>query len=472
MHDSKLIALVRTLSPAERRRFRKWVRSPIHNANERISAFYMFLDGRTDWTPRTLDRSRVYRQLFGAGAYDDLALRRLMSEFLRVLEAFLAYEAWRSEPMGHALDLSRLYFDRQQGGEALARLEAAETLLHRQPIRDARYHLDTYRLQEERFRQTPARDAALNLQEMADALDRFFALELLRNACTAASHQAIYRTTYHLPYLEAVLGDCAKGRYDATPAVLLYYHSYRCLTESDGIADFQALKAMLPAAAGWLRPAELRATLLVAINYSIRRLNTDEPAFLREVFELYRLGLQQGVFVENGSLSRFTFKNIVSAALKLGEVDWTQAFIRTYAPLLPAAFRPSYEQFCLARLHYEQGDYSSAQSLLQEVAFDDVFLDLGARVLLAKIYFQTAEWRLLGGFLQTFERFVRRKKKLAYHAPNYLNIIHLTQRLLLRHSGQRAYAPSEWESLGQQIREARPLTEREWLLEKWEAGGG
>lgn len=461
MYDSKLIALLRTLNAAERRRFKKWLASPLHNANRTLSVFYDYLDRRSDFTPRSLQRRRVFAGLFGEKPYDDLIIRRLMSEFFQQLEDFLSFENAGFRPVQTALARAQIFRARQMPGEAGARWQQAAGLLRDQAERDALYYLDAYRLQEEKLRQTPARDIALNVQEMTDELAAFFAAEMLRNACTAASHQAVYRANYRLPYLDAILADCEAGRFEAVPVIRLYFLSYRCLTRPEAEADFRALKAMLPEAGRWLPADELRNVMTFAVNYCILRLNTDAHGFLRDVFDLYQTGLEQRIFVENGLMSRFTFKNIVSAALALGETDWAAAFIGDYAPLLPPEQREAYERFCLAKLRYQQRDYVEAQSLLHNLAFDDVFLDLGARVLLLKIYFETGEWRLLRGFLAAFERFVGRKKMLPYQAPNYLNLIHLTARLMALQD-----APDEERStLLHQVRATQPLTERAWLEE-------
>jgi len=465
MYNSKLISLFKTLSSAERRRFKKWVNSPIHNFNPRISKLYEFLDTRQNFSKRSLHRERIFAALFGNQPYNDLQIRRIMSEFLGVLEEFLTHETWRETPCEQWLSLAKTYRQRQLPVDATAYLSKAEQILNAQPLRDARYFLDHYRLQEERLMQNPARDSALNLQEMADELAHFFVAELLRNACSAASHSAIYRADYQLPYLEAVLKDCAEGRYDGVPLIRLYYHSYRCLSQRTATEHFFAYKKRLPGAAKWLSKAELRDVLLLGINYCIRRLNTDEPGFLREAFDLYKLGLKQETFLENGIISRFTFKNIVAIGLKLGETAWVEQFLNTYTPLLSEAFREHYERFCRAKLCYQKRDFSQVQTLLHDLSLDDVFLELDARVLLLKIYFETSEWRLLEGFLTAFERFVSRKKMLAYHAPNYRNIIQFTTKLMLWKTGKRTFSVEELENLRQQIGTAKPLTEREWLLE-------
>lgn len=465
MYDSKLIALFRTLSAGELRRFKKWVNSPVHNFNPRISALYAFLEKRTELTKRSLGRERAFAAVYGDAAYDDLKMRRLMSEFLGVLEAFLTHETWQNNPSEQWLLLAKTYRQRQLSSDATAYLNKADQVLNAQPIRDAQYFLNHYRLQEERLAQNPARDSALNLQEMTDELVHFFVAELLRNACSAASHTAIYRTDYQLPYLEGILADCSAGRYDGVPLIRLYFHSYRCLTESKADAHFFAYKNLLSQASQWLSKAELRDVLLFGINYCIRRLNTDEPAFLRDVFDLYRLGLAEEAFLENGFLSRFSYKNIVTAALKLGESVWVAHFLQTYSPLLAPAFRAHYERFCRAKLCYHEGEYSKAQSLLHDLSFDDVLLELNARLLLLQVYFESAEWRLLEGFLISFERFVSRKKTLTYHAPNYRSIIYFTSKLMLWKSGKRPFSTEELNALRQQISLAKPLTEREWLLE-------
>jgi hypothetical protein len=133
--------------------------------------------------------------------------------------------------------------------------------------------------------------------------------------------------------------------------------------------------------------------------------------------------------------------------------------------LLSTEFRAPYERFCRAKLSYQKRDFSQVQSLLYDLSFDDVFLELDARVLLLKIYFETMEWRLLEGFLTAFERFVSRKKMLAYHAPNYRNIIQFTSKLMWWKSGKKTFSAEEMLSLRQQIQRAKPLTERDWLLE-------
>jgi len=465
MFQSKLISLFKTLSAAERRRFKKWVNSPIHNFDPRISKFYDFLVARKEHSEHSLKREKAYAVIFEKEAFDDLKMRRIMSEFLGVLEDFLAHETWQNNPAEQWLTLAKTYRQRQLSADATAYLTKAEQALNDQPLRDSQYILNHYRLQEERLAQNSARDSSLNLQEMTNELVNFFVVELLRNACSAASHTAVYRADYQLPYLEEVLAKCDAGGYSDVPLIRLYYHSYCCLSEPVASAHFFSYKMLMSEAGKWLSVTDFRDVLLFGINHCIRRMNTGELAFLREAFDLYQLGLKQETFLENGVLSRFTYKNIVAIGLNLNETQWVKQFLESYSPLLASAFRDHYERFCRAKLAYHEGNYDHVRTLLHDLAFDDVLLELNARLLLLKIYFETGEWRLLEGFLTTFERFISRKKMLAYHAPNYQNIIQFASKLMLWKRGKRSFSAEELESLRHQISAAKPLTEREWLLQ-------
>lgn len=54
-------------------------------------------------------------------------------------------------------------------------------------------------------------------------------------------------------------------------------------------------------------------------------------AYVKEVFDIYCYGLNHNIWMEQGHLSHSTFKNIITAALRLKAYDWTQKFIANYA---------------------------------------------------------------------------------------------------------------------------------------------
>ena len=177
----------------------------------------------------------------------------------------------------------------------------------------------------------------------------------------------------------------------------------------------------------------------------------------------YSAALQSDVLLENGQLSRFAFKNIVALALRLGEFDWAEGFIEKYSSALDARHRRNYTDYNLAKLHHARRDYAKAMRMLHKVEYEDVFLNLDAKVLLLKIYFEQGETEALESFILSFQRFLQRKnKELGYHRENYLNTLHFASKLLTINELDKL----EKERLRSEITGAKALGEREWLLEK------
>jgi hypothetical protein len=467
MYDSKVFQFFRTFSPEEKRVLKKFIHSPVHNPNETLSKFYDYIDSKKALNGNVLQKEKVFRAIFEAQEYEDVLIRRLMSEFFGILEDFTVWYRQEKDGGKRFLSLSKHCRERNLPDLAKNYLVAAEVEIAKQETQNAWFHLEKYAIQEERFWQNDVRTKLLNIQEMSDDLSDFFAAEMLRIACAAASHRAVYKTEYSLPYLSAILTNFEEQSPEATrPLVRLYYTSYVCLTDAERTDKYLELKQLLIEAEAWLNAKELGEVFIYAINFCIRRLNMGDNAFFQEVFDLYKIGLERNVFLENGQMSRFTYKNIVSSAIKLGELAWVLAFIEKYTPLLAENYREPYQNFCLARYFYSLGDFEQAQPLLQNLQSDDVFLELDGRVLLMKIWFEMGEWRLLQAFFKTFRQFISRKKLMAYHLENYKNILFFTQKIANLTFNQNQIHKEEGNLLKIGIEKTSPLTEKEWLLTK------
>jgi tetratricopeptide (TPR) repeat protein len=225
---------------------------------------------------------------------------------------------------------------------------------------------------------------------------------------------------------------------------------------------YQAFKEKLAAEDGAFSPDEMREFYMFSINHCIRQTNRGERNLEHEVLYLYQKALEAGYLFENGYLSRFTYHNIVAAALRCRELDWAEQFIPKYNEFLEAAYRDSSLSFNQARLDYARNRFDSVLTLLQKANYRDPLLNLAAKTLLLKTYFVLGEHDLLQSHLDAMRNYIHRKKVIGYHRSNYLNIIRFTERLLYREPGNRQIL----EELRSEIEKEPVLTEKEWLLEQ------
>ncbi len=98
--------------------------------------------------------------------------------------------------------------------------------------------------------------------------------------------------------------------------------------------------------------------------------------------------------------------------------------------------------------------------LLAQVGDADPLLMLDAKVLLLKMYFETAQWDALDSLLTSLKAYLRRKTSLGYHKEHYLSLVYYTQKMLALNTHDR----SATQGLRQEVVAAGNVLEREWLL--------
>lgn len=311
-----------------------------------------------------------------------------------------------------------------------------------------------------------SRSRNLNLQDLSTQLDKAFILRKLKTACELLSHQAVVKVEYDYGMLPALMHYIESDENIRNlPEVALYYNCYMALKTPDDPAYFRLIKPMLMDVEKIFQPSECRDIVLLALNYCIRKLNAGDSNFAREGLDLYDNALQKGYLLEKGELDRFTFRNVVAMGLMINSFDWVEKFIDTYGSQISLPYRESMVSFSRARLEYSRKRYPEAMVLLQKADYDDLLLNLAAKTLLMKIYYESGEDRLLDSLLDSMSIFLRRKKIIGYHKQNYLNIAKFGRRLM---SINRFNGPAV-EALKIAIQEESHLTERVWFLVQLES---
>lgn len=465
MIKSKLIQLYTCLDRTELEAFHKWLKSPLHNSDADLIKLFLYIGSRRVLSKTSLDKNRVFKQIFPKEPYKDLKLRRLMSKGIKNLENFVHFWMSKKNTVEQQKTMATFLRTRNRPQLAQQQWEKGKKELALQPEKTHSYYYKNYQLEQEHFEQvaSQARMRATNLQAIVDSFSTSFIIETLRYACTAISHKNLYATNYAIPLLDEILVLSNQAPYLNIPAIQLYYQAYMALTLPKETTYFELLKSNLLKHETLLPTKEKKDLYTLAINYCIRRINSDESQkFIREVFELYKHGLKNKTLLNNGVLSRFTYKNIASAGLRLQEYDWIADYISSYAVYVEADYRESYQHYNTSKLYFAKEDYDQAMQRLIQVEYDDLFLNLDAKTMLMKIYYETQSYDALDAFFHSFTIYLQRKEIMGYHRENYLNIIRLTKKLLeLPPRNQKAY-----QQLQTNIDSIHPLTERAWLLEQ------
>ncbi len=310
------------------------------------------------------------------------------------------------------------------------------------------------------------RTLAFRLQELSDGLDVSFIADKLRQSCTILSHQTMLKTEYDLGLLEQVV-DYVEGRNHLLdiPAISIYYYAFKCLRNAEDELSFIHLIEEIGTSVDLFNPSEKRDIFILAINYCIRKMNSGIASYSRIAFDLYKRGLEENIFIENGVLSRWTYNNAVVAGLKLKEYEWVEKAIHLYKEQLDRNTREDDFHFNLAKLYFNKKEFGKSMPLLALIKNDDLLHIVRSKVMLSQMYYELKEFDALENTLENLRVFVSRKKKIGYHKENYKNIIRLLKKLM----NINPYDLQEKESLKNEIRGTSILTERQWFLQMVDA---
>lgn len=465
MKDSRLLILLKTLSNKEWREMDRFVRSGYFNRNEEVLRLWELLYESLQGLGIVPEKHTLFRQLFPEDSqYSDQQMRLLMSYLLKLLESFLVQQEEARDRVRFHTQLAAIYRKRQLSRHFTRAEQQAGEALEAHPYRNADFFQDAYRLETERYRFQAGtnRIQEFNLQKIADSLDTVFISQKLRQACSMLSHQAVYKAEYDFGLLHSVIEYVETRSLLSLPAISVYYHCFKALTMPEEPYFFQQFKSGILSWASHFPPDEIRDLYILGINYCIKRYNEGAGNYLEDEFELYQKGLGEGYLLTEGQLSRFTYRNAVALGLVLKEYAWVERFLKDYRKALPSEHRESMFSFCMALLAYSKKDYSRALDLLQKSEYEDLLLNLAAKTVQIKIFYEWGSTDLLHDHLQAMRMFILRKKVMGYHRENYLNTIQMTLRLM----ETNPYDRDALLDLHAAIEETRPLAEKNWLLEQ------
>lgn len=464
MYKSKLIKLYLQLSSEEKEGLKKWINSPMHNHREDRLKLFNYLLSRRKITSKNTNRNLVYQLVYSKEKYQDQKFKKLLNLCVQLLEEFIHFSMYHKNKFNQQKSLIKFTQDHQLPLYATQYARKAAKKLQKETIQNHTFFYQSFQLEKLVFKsnQVSADRSQTNLQAVVDNQYIAFVLETLRFACEAITHQRLYKSEYKIPLLAAMLEDIKQDKYKACPAVQLYYYGYLALSQPEEATYFQALKRLLNTHPDAIPKTELKSIYLIAINYCVQKLNNGVEKYVKEVFELYQYGLTQTILIDRDVLSRFTYKNIVAAAIRLQEYKWLEDFLSQYTPLVEEQYRQHYAAYAQAKLAFSQNQFDKALQILTPVEFDNIFLNMDAKVMLVKIYYENGDFDALDALLISFRRFLQRKSVLAYQRQIHENMINLTTKIL-----NTPIASKEKQALlRQEIENTHPLTEKPWLLQQ------
>ncbi len=460
MQKGVLTDLIKTLTSREKSAFLRYLNSP-HLAvkPEIVRLAGQLLDPSS--SRQALHKATVFPGVFGEkSAYDDARMRKTMEHLLRLLERFLVSEQRDREDFDFRIRLATLLIERKQ--EKLFRrlialplpLPATETdwtAAHFEQA--ARWYELLYDHHSSKYREHDPQlyERVIHCQTVALLAHR------LQSACVFRTNQ---KDKTRIPEDSFLLwAETMAANYARLPLLQTLFAAFRALQTPSDTTHFATFRDGLLQHPQCFSFSDRRALLGLAINFCSKRYNDGDKTWLDTQLDLYEHGLREDLLLENNWVTGYTFTNIATLALIARRYERLAQLLEVYRDKIAPRDRNDAIAFNEARLHHALRQYQPALLLLQGNTFDDLLLNLSAKTVQAKCFYELKEYDVLEAHLEALRKFIRRHKEVGYYGERYLNFIAALRRVVKAR-------PSEAESLHEEIGTMSVLAEKEWLLEQ------
>lgn len=244
------------------------------------------------------------------------------------------------------------------------------------------------------------------------------------------------------------------------PCISLYYYAWMMIRHPEDTSWFELFSDQLEKNHHQFPVEEQKTLYFQAINYCIRRHNSGDRDYSQRLLEYYKTALASKYLLTNGYLSKNTYRNINTIAIRMGQYQEAIEISNTYVSALRKEEQESAYNFNMANIHYSQKKYNNALEALRLVEFDDHLSNLFAKTLMLKIYYEMGAERLLDAHLDAMQVYLTRKKIIGYHKVNYANVIRYTRQLIKLKPFDRAGLAKLYEK----VKAEKMLPDRDWML--------
>ncbi len=447
------------------RALKQFIHSPFFNKRQDIIDFFELLAAQKKNRTVVYTKEDFFEKVYTNEAYNEEKLFMLYSRLYRLVDQFLAFQQIKQNKSQLKLLSAQAYRQQQLEPFFKKSIQAATQFIEKEKKRDANYLKQRFEIEYELydFIESQTRSEKTNLQLTFSSLDHYFISQKLKLACLAVARKTVYKKNYDTGLLTEVLSYIEdKPALLEIAAIAIYYHCYKAITNTNNEFYFRELRTLISKHKEDFQQGEVRDIILLAINYCIKQLNAGNEQYGIEIFELYRNGIEEELLFENNQLSRFTFNNAITIALRLKQYEWIEKLIHQYQEKLPTSYRTSFVNYNLGRLFFSQGFYEKAMQLILNFNTDDYLLNLRSKALLIKIYYKLGPsfYDPLESLLNSMRSYLNRKDMMSYHKTHLNNFIRFMLQLI------NLTNKKEKKLLYQKTLATSEVFEKDWLLEQ------
>lgn len=438
MPKSRLFHALRLLEKSDRTRFKEFLNSPFFNKKPEIAELFRLLESA--WLsgpdPQPISEESVFQKVYPKKPFSSNAFNKLKTHLMNLLLKFFAQLELENEKGREALLLVRKLNALGDGRILPGVLAKTKKELQKPENHDADVFFRQYELESEynsHLNKLPQGRHATNLSQVSHHLDLAFLVYSLKTMYATANERDIIGEGEETPLFLHNLNYLRQHSSTLPQLVRMYYLLYLGVVDPEDESHFEQLRTLLRTSTSNISPTELTQVYTGALNYCTRKLNQGRKDYLIRWFELSQEMLEGGLLLQDGTMSPWQFKNIITIALRLEKFEQAKEFIQQYSPQLAPEHRKTAIAYNTGVLHFAMKDFRKAEKHLNLAlqSGEDVFYHLDIRGFLLRIYYEMGDATSMESLCHSFRMYVERNKNVSKaHKTYHLALIRFFRRLI------------------------------------------
>ena len=464
-----------------------FLKSPFFNKSvskrEEMVELYKYFRRINNNTRANLTERVVYRRIYPKRSYSNIMLDRLLTRFINLLEEFTVHYQLKQNPAKQELELMNCYgeyalydyFTILQG-----RLKTTYTEKKTKTPED--YHR-LFKLSFDEYKYYGVTNAhnikqekmQIALNETLQFLDIYYLLNKLRMVSHFLNQQKIINKNFTVVLMAEILDQIENSKLLNIPLINAYYHSLMFLKDKSNETNYNILQKLLDEDTFEDNEEDEKFLTDFALNYCAIKINAGENEYYIKLLQSYKSALKRKSFYVDGYLFIDTTKNIVTVALRLGELIWAEEFLNNYKDKFHPDAKDYIYNYSMARLKFSKKDFDLALaslnkatenlSFLNDQKYNVPFFTISVKVFSIKIYYEQYEIDDLDRSIRALSRFIKLNTIISKpFKKSYKNFVKRLRGLIsIAH-----FEKDKLKKLLIKIEETEYLAERQWLKEKAE----
>lgn len=485
MTDSKLINLLKKLSPEELKEFEKFIASPYFSRSRDLNPLFKILKQfYPEFSGKNLHNEFIFKSLYPGKKYENVKsgnlIKTLFSDLFRLCKDFLIQNEFMKDSKRREYYLLNQLRKKQMNREfekEYGKILKEDCFNNKG---SAEYFIENYYLQSVKRDYSLDNDDFANTYESALSAGEYAAVTALVKCLRNADEKTLadmfnLETRYNLTdnmlrnlNIDSLIEEMKSNNDRFYPYVYTYYLVYK-LNKVKSNEYYFGLKNHLDKYLHIFGRDELYILKSILLTYcSVKSAGKEREIFQKEQFKLYDENLRLGIY-KRGSEEEFhvvLFRNMVLIAGTLGETKWLENFIEKYSCELPEKHRENMINFSNAFLCMSEKNYEKALGYFSKIKLNLFIFKIDVRIYQMILYYELnyldQGYSLIDSTLHFLADTGEASEIISDSTRNFLKYY----RELLKFKNSEFSSKSDLPLLLKNLKEEKILASRDWLVSK------